>query len=232
MKHFWKPNQITQIIWSVLLGLMVTDHDRLDRLFGAFLHGNSSRDAGFWAWFVSSSLFLIFLHNIYGSVRFDQWADKTGYIPSLAQSLRGRIELSGLLVATLIINPFLTDHMLAHHVYGAPMWHHQGWWTMFFLYLPLTPFAVWDLTLWWTEVDATPHKYHNLPQIQQISLAWLKVDAVTLLLAMSGIVCFLYLHRTAPTAARESLCYLFAISAVVNVFGNFLLDPRLYFMPD
>ncbi len=225
MKRF---EEILSILSSVLLGLLVTDFDKVKCSVGQYIYDDSALLKGLaspscdtpLARAVTFLLIAMFLRNIHGAARYDELA--IGHrLPTLERRVVGRVLTFAFSLAALFLGPFLAGHIFAWHPSLTRSLPEFG----FSLFLPFVVYALWDLLLFLFADDSRDGNRVN----EEVIVRWVKIDAIAFAF---GIVVFFWdvdqrLHGAQIT--KEGIAITFLIVAGFVICADYLWNHRFYF---
>lgn len=223
-----RTDDIIRILSSVLLGMLIKDfHSLSDNLNGFFRSfPNHSAYAGIIATLTAITLIGLFVRNIHGSARYDDFVEKKEYVLSLDATVAKRSSAFLLTFLGLFIGPVLASHIIAYHL--PKVAGNSSWWVIAPLFFTLAVYAVWDLFLWLGDVKHTTNT--ESLTIQDVAHRWLKIDAYCLALLTALLIVFVIYQGKGLDFPPELIGIGFIVISGVAIFGDYISN-RLFYFP-
>jgi hypothetical protein len=209
----------------VLVGLLVRDfHTLTSGLSNYFQSYQVARERADWIAFSTAvTLIILFVRNIHGSARYDDYIGERKYLFSLDETVWKRFGAFFLTFLALFGGPISASHILSYHLDNGA----STFWLLLLLFFTLLIYAFWNFCLWVSEARRVSTL--DSPTMQDITHQWVKVDALAILFgAVLGLSVFA-LQIKKQKLAPDLIALGFVGIALFVIITDYYLNRYFYF---
>ncbi len=224
MKRF---DDVLRMLSGILLGIMVRDFDLMSTNLCAFCGGNPQNGIEYLVAFCAVLMLLaIFLRNIHGSARYDEYVENEKCRSIIERNIPGRFFIWLLYICALFLGPSLAGRRLAR---GFKLTDSIGWLAAM-LFFSLAVYIVWDFVLWFFPLEKTAENGQVERRLEDVVRNWVKIDGVALLLGMISVAVYWFVVLNCRENVQRLLVAVsFVVISCFMLVGDYWKNRQFYF---
>ena len=223
MKRF---DDVLRMLSGILLGIMVRDFDIMSKNLCAFCGGIPQNRIEYLVAFCAVLMLLaIFLRNIHGSTRYDEYIENEKCSSTIERKVGGRFFVWLLYIFALFLGPSLAGRRLAL----VEPTDSLGWLATI-LFFSLAVYIVWDFMLWFFPLEKTTGNGRVERRLEDVVRNWVKIDVLAVLLGMVFVALYCFVALDCQENVQRLLVTVsFVVISCFMLVGDYWKNRHFYF---
>jgi hypothetical protein len=207
---------------------MVKDIDPMTEKLSLFCNCDQNNKSEHPAAFIVVLMLLgVFLRNIHGSARYDDYVQEHKCGSRIERNVGGRIFVWLLCILALFLGPSLAGRRLAHGFELTASAERL----IVVLFFSLFVYLVWDFTLWFFPIEQVRENGKVERHLEDVVRNWVKIDALAILLGMAFTAYWLFVQDWGDGSKRIYVAWSFVTIASMMLATDYYKNRHFYFPP-